>query len=91
MQVEKYKRVAFDCAEILAEGFTHSNGRIEPYEPAEYQMGLTMALALYLKAMFPHELEEVFRMHCESLRLTLEELDSKSHPDDMIDVTGLKL
>jgi hypothetical protein len=91
MDVQKYKRVAFDCAEILQDGYVQDNGRAVPYEPAEYQMGLTLALALYLKAMFPGELEEVFRMHCESLRLTLEELEVKSHPDDYLDVTGLKL
>lgn len=92
MDVEKYKQVAYDCAEILKDGYTDPRtDRVTPYEPAEYQMGLTLAIALYLKAMFPRELEEVYRLHCESLRLTLEELDAKSHPDDILDVSGFKL
>ena len=56
MNVEKYKQIATDCASLLAEGYTHANGRVEAYEPAEFQMGLTLALAMYLKAMFPGEL-----------------------------------
>jgi hypothetical protein len=91
MDVEKYKRVAFDCAEVFAHGYVDPRtNQVTPYEPAEYQMGLTLALALYMKAMFPRELEEVYRLHGESLRLTLEELD-KSHPDDTLDIGGFTL
>ena len=91
MNVEKYKQIATDCADLFAEGYTHKNGRIEPYEPAEFQMGLTLALAMYFKAMFPGELMEVYKLHCQSLLLTLEELDARSHKDDTLDISGVAL
>lgn len=91
MDTEKYKRLTDDIFDLWACGFTHQNGRVEPYEPAEFQMAMTLALAMYLKAMFPHELEEVFRMHVESMRLTLEEVDAKSwHPEDQMSFHGIK-
>ncbi len=91
MNTDKYKQVAVDCADIFAEGYVYGNGRVEAYEPAEYQMGLTLAMAVYLKSMFPHELEDMFRLHCENLRMTLEELDAKSHKDDIVEVSGVRL
>lgn len=91
MQTEKYKALATDIMDLLAEGYVHSNGRLEPYEPAEYQAGLTFALAIYLKTQFPGELMEVYRLHCQSMLLFLEELDAKSHPDDVLEISSVRL
>ena len=92
MDDKKFKQIAQDCIEIFADGYTNPRTlQVTPYEPAEYQMGLTLALAVYMKAMFPHELEEVSSQHYESLRLTLEDLDKQSHPDDSLDITGFTL
>jgi len=62
----------------------------EGYEGAEYQAALTLALGIYFKSMFPHDLESVFKFHIESLRNTLEELDS-AHHDDVLELTGVSL
>lgn len=91
MEVKKYKQIATDIADLFGEGYTHPNGRVEPYEPAEFQMGLTLALAMYFVAMFPRELQTVLDMHQQSLLHTVEELDSKQHRDDTLDMSGLGL
>lgn len=91
MQTEKYKALASDIMNLLAEGYVHQNGRVEAYEPAEYQAGLTFALAIYLKTQFPTELMQVYKLHCQSMLLFLEELDAKSHPDDVLELSGVKL
>lgn len=91
MEVDKYKRLATDIADLFAEGYTHPNGRVEAYEPAEFQMGLTLALAMYFVAMFPKELQSVLDLHQQSILLTVEELDSKQHRDDVLDVSGFEL
>lgn len=91
MEVKKYKRIATDIADLFGDGYTHANGRLEPYEPAEFQMGLTLALAMYFVAMFPKELQSVLDMHQQSLLMTVEELVAKSHPDDRLDMSGFAL
>lgn len=92
MQAEKYKALATEICDLFAEGYTAPNGKMEPYEPAEFQAGLTFALALYFRAMFPTEMEEVWRMHCESIRVFMEELDAKGHKDDVVELApGVKL
>lgn len=92
METSKYKALAEQICDLFAEGYTAPSGRVEPYEPAEFQAGLTFALAMYFKAMFPDEMEEVYRLHCESIRMFMEELDAKSHRDDFIElVPSIKL
>ncbi len=91
MDEKKYKQVAYDICEILADGFTGTSGIVEPYEPAEFEMGLTLAMAMYFKAQFPDELAEVCRLHGKSLESILEELDANSHKDDLITMRGFDL
>ena len=92
MDVAKYKQLATDIADLYGEGYTNPYSlRVEPYEPAEFQMGLTLALAMYFVAMFPKELQTVLDMHQQSLLLTVEEVASKQHRDDILDVSGFKL
>ena len=91
METEKYRKLAIDIAELFGEGYVHGNGRVEAYEPAEFQMGLELALAMYFVAMFPRELEEVLGMHKISLERVVAEVESKNHKDDTLDMTGFTL
>jgi hypothetical protein len=56
--------------------------------PAEYQMALTLATAIYFKAQFGDDLESAYRMHVENLRAAMEELDKQNVLDLFsVDVT----
>ena len=58
--------------------------------PAEFQIALTLAIATYFKANFPHALEESLRLHTENLRAALEELDKTPTLDlSSADITEL--
>ena len=91
METEKYRKLAIDIADLFGEGYVHPNGRVEAYEPAEFQMGLELALAMYFVAMFPKELRNVLDMHRASLDMVVAEVESKQHKDDTLDMTGFTL
>jgi hypothetical protein len=73
------KQIAADIVDMVAVG-----------TPAEFQMALTLATAIYFKANFANSLEEALRLHTENLRAALEELDKTPVLDlSSADVTEL--
>lgn len=66
-------------------------GLCEGYEPAEFQAALTLATGIYFKSMFPNELEAIYKQHTENLRAVCEDLDANSHPDDVLELHGIRL
>lgn len=91
MQLEKYKQLATAIADLIGEGYTAPNGRMEEYSLPETDAGLTFALALFYVAAYPLELESVLKQHQINLQLFVEELESRRHRDDTLDLSAFKL
>jgi len=92
MQTEKYIQLACDIAELYGAGFTHDNGRLEPYEPAEFEAGLTLAMAVFYIAEHSGQLDEVLKLHHASLEhFVAEALEKSKHRDDRLEISGFKL
>jgi len=50
----------------------------EGHTPVLFYMGLVLAAGTFLKAQYPHDLEEAYKGHCENLKSVMEELDKRS-------------
>ena len=49
----------------------------EGNSPMLFYTALVLAAGTFLKAQYPHDLEDAYKGHCESLKNVMEELDKR--------------